>query len=290
MNVARLLVPVLLAAPALAAGSELEEALGAFRAGEYKRALEIAAAVAPGSEDRPRAAYLAGETQLVLGDVVAAEASFREVVEERPRAVPALVGLGRALTQAGAVEEAAAPLLEALELEPGDLAARRAMGELHTAAGRLPKARELLIEVFERDPKDPMSARALVDVLLRMQVGPDAMRVAEDFTIARATHPMGYFLMGIVQEQMEDDEAAIRSYQLAIERDPRFVDAHKNLGILCHTLSSTYQIVERNKLAMEHYAAYFALGGKDDTLQRTYEQMKTFLGPDGNLLPQPANG
>lgn len=283
---------VLLAAPAVA-GDTLDEALAAFRAGEYTRTLELAHSVPTGGEDHPRALFVAGETELLLGDAKAAEASFRGVLAERPEAVPALVGLGRALAMAGRFEPAREALERALAAEPADLAARRSMGELLTATGDLPKARELLLGVFEAEPRDPRSARALVGLLLRMEVAPDAMRVAEDFTVARPKHPMGWFLTGVVQETLGEDEAAIRSYRAALERDERFLDAHKNLGILCHTLSDTYQIVERNRIAMRHYALYFELGGKDPRLAQTFEQMKAFLTPEGEIrtpAPQTRGG
>ncbi len=276
-----------LALPARA-DAPLSEALTAFRAGEYARVLELTRAVAPEHEDHPKALYLAGETQLLLDDAAAAEASFRGVLAARPKAVPAQVGLGRALTARGDLVEARGALARALALEPEDVAGRRALGELETLAGNFVEARRILLEVFEASPADPASARSLVELLLSMDVAPDALQVAQDFAAAHPGGPMGPFLLALAHEKLGADEEAIRAYQTAIERDAKFLDAHKNLAILCHTLSDTYQIVERNRLAMRHYGIYFELGGKDAALRATYGQLETFLTPEGTFRSRPA--
>lgn len=284
------LLAAALAAPAHTEETGLAGALQALRAGDYARAAELAAAVPADAPERPKASYVAGEAELVLGDPAAAAGAFREVLGARPEAVPALVGLGRALVRTGDAEGARGVLERALALAPGDRPARRARAELLVALGELPAARAELLAVFEDDPADPESARALVLALVRLDAAPDAERVASDFGAARPDHPMGWFLLGIAREKLAREEDAIAAYRRAIELDPLFLDAHKNLAILCHTLSNTYALVERNELAMRHYARYFELGGKDAALRATYEQLQQYIGPDGRVRQPAGNG
>jgi len=77
-------------------------------------------------------------------------------------------------------------------------------------------------------------------------------------------------------ERDGEDEQAIAEYQRSIELDPTFIDAHKNLAILCHTLSNTYRVKERVNLAYEHYERYFALGGKDPDLRAMYNDLLSY--------------
>ena len=87
-------------------GTPLEEATQAFQAGEYAKVLELAVAGGASENDAARLSYLAGEAQLALGAPVEAEKSFRSVLASRPKAVPAQVGLGRALTALARFDEA----------------------------------------------------------------------------------------------------------------------------------------------------------------------------------------
>jgi len=266
-----------LAPAALApSGSPLEEATKAFQAGQYLQVLELAGALDTESPDYARMQYLAGETQLVLDAPEEAAGAFRRVLARRPEALPARIGLGRALTTLGQGDEALTVLDAALEQAPGDSGALVAHALLLSTLGQDDLARGEVDRAWKADPRAPLSVRAYVEVLLRAEDGPAAAAVVEDFMERRPEHPLGPFLMAWIMERDGEDELAIASYQQALELDPSFLDAHKNLAILCHTLSNTYRIKERVELAYEHYRRYFELGGRDQELHRTYEQLLAF--------------
>jgi len=268
-------LPGLFAAFALG-GTPLEEATRAFQAGEYAKVLELAAAPGASTGDAPRLAYLAGEAQLALGAPAEAEKSFRTVLVSRPKAVPAQVGLARALMALLRFDEAG-PLLEsALAAEPKDVGALVARGLLCSSTGKSDEAKKTLEAAWKLDPKGALTTRGYVEVLLRADDVPAAAAVAEKFMSSRPAHPLGPFLFAWTLERDGEDEQAVEQYEAALARDPNFVDAHKNLAILCHTLSNTYKVRERVLLAYEHYERYFALGGKDQDLERMYKDLLSF--------------
>jgi tetratricopeptide (TPR) repeat protein len=88
---------------------------------------------------------------------------------------------------------------------------------------------------------------------------------------------MGPFLEGLGLERLSKDDEAIAAYEQALVRDDRFLDAHKNLAILCHTMSRTYSDAARTQKAKEHYERYFALGGADPQLRTMYDTLKRFF-------------
>ncbi|MSR62712.1 MAG: tetratricopeptide repeat protein [Planctomycetes bacterium] len=270
------LVPTLALLVFAPRGTPLEQATQAFQAGEYAKVLELAKANASDATDGPRLTYLAGEAELVLGAPSAAEAAFRAVLVKRPKAVPAQVGLARALIGLARFDEGEKAAAVALALDAKDAGARIAHGLALSNLGRADEAKQELAQALKADPKDPSCVRGFVEVLLRADDAPAAAEIAEGFVKARPQHPLGPFLLAWTLERDGEDAAAIEQYQHALELDPNFLDAHKNLAILAHTLSNSYQDKERVKLAFAHYERYFALGGKDPELRQTYDNLLSF--------------
>jgi predicted Zn-dependent protease len=271
---ARLALALLaLSAPALAGTTPLERAVEAFQAGKYAAVVEAAPSVQPDSPDYAKLCYLVGEAQLLLQRPADARASFEKVVALRPKSVPALVGLGRAQIRAGDLVPGAETLKQALALEPKDLQARVALGELQLRRGEIPVARNTLAEAHASSPDDVMAAQLYCESLLRAEDPAAAAEMAEAYLKRRPEHPLGYFLLAVVMERDGADEEAIAQYKQALSRDETFLDAHKNLAILCHTLSKNYSIRERSLLAYEHYKLYFELGGGDETLRALYDEL-----------------
>jgi tetratricopeptide (TPR) repeat protein len=272
----QLLVPclfVLAAQTAPAAQSPLERAVADFQAGRFAAVVEARATLPGEARERARLLYLVGEALLVLDRFEEAEASFSQALEARPGAVPLLVGRGRALTGQGRHDEALVALKAALASHEDDVGAHVALGELLLVQGDLAGARAPLARAHAQAPEDVLAARAWFELLLRSGERAEAAELAESLVARRPQHPLGDFLLGVVMEQDGDDRSAQAQYQRALELDPTFVDAHKNLAILCHTLSADYTDKARAKLAYEHYAAYFELGGGDTYLRGLYDEL-----------------
>ncbi len=259
------------------AGTGLDGAMAAFKAGEWKKCAEIAGKVPADSPDYLKSQYVLGETLLVMGDAPAAEAAFLVVLEKKEKAGPAAIGMGRALAAQNKLEEAEQALQAALKMDPKDPMALLAMGQVHLAMKKTKEAKAELSQAFGMDPKNPTVARGWCEWLWAENDIAGALKVAQDLTKALPKHPMGPFLEGMALERDNKDKKALEAYEMALQRDPNFLDAHKNLAILCHTRNPTYQDMERTKKSLEHYEKYFALGGKDPDLERIYKQFKGFM-------------
>jgi tetratricopeptide (TPR) repeat protein len=273
-----LAVALLVAGSAFASGGELDGALEAFKKGDYKAVVEAGARIGATSPERGKVLYLAGEAHLLLGRAAEAETTFRAVLAAKS-SVPARVGLGRALTALGKHEEADKELRAAVAADPKDARAHLALGESLLAAKRLDDAKKSFDEAAKLSPGDPWIARGQVELALAQDDDKDAARIAKSLSKSKPEHPMGPFLSAVVLERQGKDDDAIESYEKALALDDAFLDAHKNLAILCHTMSATYSNVERVKKSLAHYERYFALGGKDPELETYYKQMKQFIEP-----------
>jgi tetratricopeptide (TPR) repeat protein len=282
-----LVVPVLLLAAGLArAGgdstpaSSLDPAMAAFKEGDYAKAADAAAKVPAEDPLYPKAQYVLGESRLAQGDAEAAEKAFRAGLEKKPESGPLLTGLGRALTARGSNDEAMKSLQKALKIDAKDAVVHRALGECLAAQGKGPEARKELEQAVKLDPKDPLAARALVEHLVKANELDAAGKAAEACKASDPKGAMGDFLRGLVLDRSNKGKDAIEAYEAALAKDPKFLDAHKNLAILCVTDNPLYSNKQRTQKALEHFARYFELGGKDEELKRTYESIKAFIGGD----------
>ena len=93
--------------------------------------------------------------------------------------------------------------------------------------------------------------------------------------LADNSHPAAV----LAQQDAYSSRHFLTGYALekALALDASFLDAHKNLAILCHTRNPLYTDEVRTKKALEHYAKYFELGGQDKELESSYAQFKAFM-------------
>jgi tetratricopeptide (TPR) repeat protein len=269
------------AASAFAADDPVAPAMEAYKAGDYAKAVELASAVKTDDPARPRAAYVVGESNLMLEKWDDAQAAFKEILDKKADSVPALVGFGRAQIGKGANDDAITTLEKATKLDAKDAAARRSLGEAHLAKNETDKALADLSAATKLDPKDPLASRSLTELLLKGDKTDAAQKEASRLAAVIPDHPMGHFLAGYVFDKQKKIKDAIEEYEKAIAKDDKFIDAHKNLAILCVSQNPNYQDKDKTKKALEHFKRYFELGGKDEQLKQTYEQIKGFIEGKG---------
>lgn len=261
--------------PAPAAG--LEGAVAAFDEGRLDDCVKACDAVPADDAEHAKALWLRAEALLLLGRADDAAEGFRGVLAERPRSVPARTGLGRALTALGALDEAEDVLRDAVKRDKKSAPAHRALGELLIARQKYSDARGVLSKAWKLDPTSPSTAIPLVDVHLGYDDTKGALKVARQLAKERPESPVGHFLVGRVLEHEREWKDAIDAYQKAVAADDTYLDAHRNLAILCHTQNPMYRDRELLDTSMKHYERYFELGGDEPELRRIYDQMSAFL-------------
>ena len=271
----RYLVLGLLAAAAFAGA--IDDAKEKFAAGDFPGALSVADGVPEDDADYAKARYLAGEIGLLLGDPEAAEKAFRAALGKKPGAEPLLTGLGRALLERDQVAEAVKVLDQAAKAAPESGRALCFLGiaRMRESEGR--KGRKEIEKGAQLAKDDPEVARASVVAYLGDQDTDDALRAAQRFSKAQPKSPMGPFLVALVQEREKKYDDAIASYEAAAKLDDTFLDAHKNLAILCIAQNPLYTNQERTEKAMKHFERYFALGGRDAQVKQIWETLQQFI-------------
>lgn len=261
-----------------AKNANLDAAMKKFEEGKFAEALEAANQVGAEDPSRAKARYLAGEIDLALGDPGAAEAAFREALAKKQESAPILAGLGRALLEQKKSEEAIEPLTKAGTVDPASPRYKAWLGLALSRTGKGEDGRKALVAAMKTGAADPEVARAAVEERLEAQDADGAGKAAAAFAKARKDHPMGPFLVALVLDRAGKFDEAIAGYEKVLVLDPGYIDAHKNLAILCIAQNPVYTNPKRTKKAMEHFKAYEQAGGRDQALIQTFRTIEGFVG------------
>jgi len=260
------------------AGEQLDAAIEHFKAGRYVEAADAAGEVAEKPEGEfARSRYLIGQIQLVLGEPKKAESSFRAALEKRRASAAILTGLGRAQLALEDNDGAVQSLGAAVQADAKSAQARAFFGIARYRASSGLEGKKDIDAGLKLGRKDPEVVRAIVKEWVEAGELPRARKAAKLFRKSNKKHPMGPFMMAIIAEQDEKFDDAIELYEKAIALDGNFIDAHKNLAILCIAQNPLYTNKKRTSLAFKHFDLYFKLGGKDAKVKQIYDTLQQFI-------------
>jgi tetratricopeptide (TPR) repeat protein len=175
--------------------------------------------------------------QATKGDLVAAEASYRQAVASDATAIGPIVGLATVLCQTGRAAEAEPMLKKVIDSSPGAVEAYMEMARVKVALGRSQEAlsdANLAAAMSENDPEaqalvtEVKVARALSDV----SAGQIDLAV-QDLTQLRDQNPDSAAVrlgLGRAQIARRDAAGALVELQKAVELDPKNAEAQYQLG------------------------------------------------------------
>ncbi len=257
----------------------VDAALKLAAEGKFSEALDAARAVPDTEKTYLKARYVVGEMELLLGDPAAAKEAFETVVEKKPSAA-ALAGVGRSLLASGDAAGAVAPLVKAVAADPKAARYHAWLGIARVRSDAIGEGRKELDAAVKLDPADVDVVRAVVEDRLIAEDATGADKAIAAFMKAKKDNPFGPFLQGVVFDKTGKYDEAIAAYQKAIALDPGFLDARRNLAIVCVTQNPSYKDAKRTKIALEQLEAYVKLGGRDESLKRLAEQLPGFVAKE----------
>lgn len=271
-------VVLVLAAAGAARAGAVEDARKALNAGDLAKATELASKVPDSSKDRPKALCVLGDVELAQEHWELAEKSFREALDKKPKYVPAMSGIGRALTGQGKLSEGSEILKEAMKLDNADIDMWHALCENLIARGKpddYEGARVDLVATMMLDAKDPITNKMLVDVLLKLDKVDDADKTAETFAKATKESAMSWYTRGLVQEKRNKADKALEAYEKAVKKDDRLRDAHARAAVILSSDATADKNAERQAQALAHAQKYVDLGGKDKAIVDLLARLKS---------------
>jgi len=253
-------------AHALQSGDIIKQGVEAYRAGNYKRSLELftmAQRLDPGGA-KPH--YFIGSALEKLDEPDSAMVEYQTAIRIDPKYVEALTGLGKLLRKNGKLEEGTAKLQEAVKYDAKDSAALYALGQAYIqdkkwddaltifrkgtllktgralfldgqalaleGKGETKQAEEIFIRARETDPNNLRVRLDLGGFYLRKKIPvlatPEYVKAAE----LDPKNPEVHYLTGKAYVGMNEFNAGLKEFMDAIGADSTYAPAYLEAGRL----------------------------------------------------------
>lgn len=166
------------------------------------------------------------------GATADAIAVYRRYVALHPQKGEAYQVMGAALETMGEVEDAAQAYREGIAMDPGRIELYYRLGGLLRQQGDAEAAIAVLRQGLEKQPGHyPMHAM-LAEILERTGDRKGLAACYETMATLRPDDAALWFRFGVVQESLDEFDAAIASFQRVLELDPERVDAQGRIALL----------------------------------------------------------
>jgi arylsulfatase A-like enzyme/Tfp pilus assembly protein PilF len=218
--------------------TQLQQAMGAYHRGDFKRSEELLKAIIAERKDFDLAyAYLATlyKEQRKLKEAVAV---LREGYQNCPGSYKVVITFGMVLTDAGLYDQAIEILKQGLAIMDYDPELWNYLGVASWKKGDYEEARKAFEQSLSLDTDYPIAFNNLgslcLSVYLRSQQLKDLQQAVKNFDQAIALDPKyesAYNGKGIALKMAGDIDGAIASWKKAVELKPDFGYALYNLGL-----------------------------------------------------------
>ncbi len=171
-----------------------------------------------------QALILRAHMALGRSDAQSAIGDLRAVLRDQPNAVGVMRDLAIAYQKSGELDQAEEILRTALQISPKVPETRLALAQVLSAENKLDQSEPLLQELAKDYPSNLPVQETLFKVLASQKRYDDALTAAMNIERLYPKAPLGYYLAGMVQEQLKRPDAASRSYESALDQDPVSTD------------------------------------------------------------------
>jgi tetratricopeptide (TPR) repeat protein len=188
------------------------------------------------SDDGLNARLQAGLEAHRRGDIVAAQAIYREVLASAPGQPDALHLLGLALLQMGDPAQALAPLQQAALHLRDNADAHGTLGQAYFALGRYAEAQEAFRKAARLQPHAVQFPLGSANAMALQKKFAEAEALLRKLAARFPNEALVWFNLGNVQRDRARPDEAIDSLRRAHALDPALLDAHNNLAGVLYAL------------------------------------------------------
>lgn len=224
--------------------------------GNLDRASNVLSKLLDDSDSGFLAAYNLGAIAEQKGNPGGAAKRYNQALEKNPDFTPALMNLVRLYIRQGRVGDASEIADRYIEQRPENLDHRSAKLEVLLARKQYDTVIQKAKELLRRDERNvgAMIAMAKANYWMeRYELSEAILNRAEELDSDRADI---YFVFGLIAMENEESSRAISNFEKALEQNPRFAEAHNNLGLLYHDAGDFPGAAEQFQEAIADYPGF----------------------------------
>jgi tetratricopeptide (TPR) repeat protein len=188
--------------------------------GDPNAASSLIAAVLKENPRDNDALILRSDIALASGDAPSAINDLRAVLRDQPNAVAVMRTLAQAYQQNNEPELAEETLRTAVQTVPKDFQSRLALAAVLARAGKLDQAASLLEQLAKENPADLQVQESLFRVQAAQKRYAEALATAQGIERGSPKSGLGYYLAGLIEEAEQKNDAALKDYDQALQRQP----------------------------------------------------------------------
>lgn len=166
------------------------------------------------------------------GDLAGAEEQLRAVIELNPNYTRARVGLASLLVEKQDLKGALSELETAVRQQPGHLTALLNLGYLQAQDGQLDAAIGTLRRALAVNPLEVGARQQLLTIHMQREEYAAVEEHARVLTAQTPDDPAAYNVLGLALAYQARYQPAREQFERALQIDPNFVDAERNLDAL----------------------------------------------------------
>jgi len=170
------------------------------------------------------ALILRGNIALLQKDPKVTIADMRAVLRDQPNSIPVLRTLAHAHFANGEPAIAEETMRRAVEADPKDARVRLDLAQLLVQLGKPQKAQPILADIVKEDPGNGAALDTLFRVSAAMKDYAAAKTAADAIVASQPKAALGYLYQGMVAEEANHDDEALRLYEKANALQPDSVE------------------------------------------------------------------
>jgi tetratricopeptide (TPR) repeat protein len=185
-----------------------------------------------------------GNTYRLLGNRIAAMASYRRAIALDPADIAIQHSLANLLAESGKFEEAASLYQRVLNLEPHLAEAHYNFGNLRKRLGNLPAAIACYRRAIALKADCP---EFYFNLAVALHQGGFLRESAESYRQVLALRPddaEAHYSLGVVLQELDELKLAVACYERALQIKPDYREAYSNLAVTCVELGELRRAAE----------------------------------------------
>jgi Tfp pilus assembly protein PilF len=222
-----------------------------IRVGRATEGLKLYQAIEASAGDRPEYWYNYGVLKASTGDKAGAEAAYRRALDSSPNDLDALNNLGLLLLEKGENEEAKVVFDKLAGLNSKSTEAKLNLAAACARTNDLDRAIELWKEVIRAEPGRQSVRLSLADALWKAGDYGGARYHYNQLCLMNPANADAHNGLGLWHLSQNEPTKAEAEFRLAIKHRPNFAHAYNNLGVALDKLNRRPQAIQALQKALQ---------------------------------------